>query len=138
MNTIDSRFIRSSRYLCLAAALLCTSGCETISAGSILMGCAFRSSLEIEPQTLPDAQVGVPYRAMINIAGTPGGPVAYIDVQLLPQGLRFDYQDRQSHGQLVGTPQEAGSISVKVSAGTFGTMCAGKSVSRELTLHVAN
>lgn len=130
-------FIQAARCLGLAAALSGIAGCEIFSAGSILMGCAFRSSPHIEPRTLPEARIGVPYRVTLEVVGA-GAPVASMAVSSLPSGLQFEYGDRESQGYLEGTPREAGSFSVTASAGTLGTMCVGQSVHQAFELNVTD
>ena len=58
------------------------------------------------------------------------------DAYALPEGLEVEHQDRDSHGLITGTPLKSGTYEVLISAGTYGTQCAGRRASRAYRLEV--
>lgn len=121
--------------LCLALPL---AGCEALMFGSVAASCSTQATPELLPESLPIAKVGVPYNVPLEVIKT-SSPVHGIyasDKLPLPQGLRIEHQDRDSHGLITGTPAKAGSYQVQMSAGTYGTQCTGLRASRVYTLEV--
>lgn len=127
--------IPAKRLIALLAITALLGGCQAIAAVSTLTGCAFRSAPEIQPGSLPDAHVGTPYTATINVTQH-NAPVAGIGATGLPEGMELNHENRESHAELIGTPVRAGDYKIQVSAGTYGTMCAGQQAEREISLKV--
>lgn len=126
------------RSLLIAFLTLSLTGCETAMLGSVAANCALRTAPTLLPETLPTGQVGKPYRVALEVIDAPA-PVHGIyvsDAQPLPEGLRIEHQDRDNHGLIVGTPTRVGVYEVHLSAGTYGTQCAGLRARRIYTLHV--
>ncbi len=126
------------RSLLAAFLTLSLAGCETTMLGSVAASCALRTEPTLLPETLPTAQVGKQYRVALEVTDAPA-PVHGIyasDTQPLPEGLRIEHQNRDSYGFIVGTPTRAGFYEVQLSAGTYGTQCAGLRARRIYTLHI--
>lgn len=122
--------------LCLTVPL---AGCEAIMFGNVVMNCAIRSEPILLPDSLPAATVGMPYNVPIEVIKTtsPVHGIYVSDKSPLPEGLRVEHQNRDSHGLITGTPVKAGVYEVHMSAGTYGTQCVGLRASRIYTLEVA-
>ncbi|MGK8440264.1 putative Ig domain-containing protein [Ectopseudomonas hydrolytica] len=122
--------------LCLATPL---AGCEALMFGNIVASCAARPNPVMLPESLPIAKVGQPYNVPLEVIDI-STPVYGIYVSKkfhLPDGLRVEHVDRDSHGLITGTPVKAGTYEVHLSAGTYGTQCAGQTASRVYHLEVA-
>lgn len=114
------------------------AGCEALVLGSVAASCSTQATPELLPERLPIAKVGVPYNVPLEVIRT-SSPVHGIyasDKHPLPEGLRIEHQDRDSHGFITGTPVKAGSYQLQMSAGTYGTQCTGLRASRVYTLKV--
>ncbi|MDX1725645.1 MAG: putative Ig domain-containing protein [Pseudomonas sp.] len=121
--------------LCLALPL---AGCEAGIFANTLTSCAMQPEPELLPESLPVAVAGEPYSVQLEVINT-SAPVHGIyvsDTNALPEGLWVEHQDRDSHGLITGTPVKAGTYEVHVSAGTYGTQCAGLRASRVYRLEV--
>lgn len=115
------------------------AGCEAVMSGGVIGSCAMRPEPTLLPETLPAAKVGDPYSAQLSVTNT-SSPVHGIyvsDTHPLPDGLRIEHQDREPSGLINGTPIKAGTYEVHISAGTYGTQCAGLRARRVYTLEVA-
>lgn len=122
--------------LCLTLQL---AGCEAVMFGNVVASCSMRSEPTLLPETLPAAKVGTPYSVKLQAINT-SSPVHGIyvsDMHPLPEGLRIEHQDRNSEGLIIGTPIKTGTYEVHISAGTYGTQCAGLRARRVYTLEVA-
>lgn len=107
--------------------------------GGVVGSCAMRPEPILLPEALPVGQVGVPYSVQLSVNNT-SSPVHGIyasDAHPLPAGLRIDHQDREPSGLISGTPVKAGAYEVHISAGTYGTQCAGLRARRVYTLEVS-
>lgn len=114
------------------------SGCEAIMLGNIMVSCATRPDPVMLPESLPVAKVGQPYNAPLEVVdtSTPVHGIYVSDKHPLPEGLRVEHENRSPHGLITGTPIKAGSYEVHMSAGTYGTQCAGLRARRVYTLEV--
>ena len=121
--------------LCLTVPL---AGCEAIMFGNVVMSCAIRSEPILLPDSLPAATVGMQYNVPIEVIKTtsPVHGIYVSDKSPLPGGLQVEHQNRDSHGLITGTPVKAGVYEVQMSAGTYGTQCAGRRPSRVYRLEV--
>lgn len=123
--------------LCLALPL---AGCEAVMFGNIVATCALQPPPKMLPESLPSAKVGQPYNVQLQVIDT-SSPVYGIYVSRefhLPEGLRVEHADRDSHGLITGIPTKPGIYEVHMSAGTYGTQCAGKIANRVYQFEVTN
>lgn len=121
--------------LCMAIPL---TGCEVLILGNVVVGCAIRPAPELLPNELPAAVAGVPYRIRIDVinASTPMSQLLVAPGKPLPNGLELAHTERDKHGEIRGTPTEAGRYNVLVYGSTYGTQCAGQDVEKLYTLQV--
>lgn len=121
--------------LCMAIPL---TGCEVLMLGNVVAGCALRPNPELLPNALPAAAVGVPYSIRIDVinASTPVSTLQVAPSKPLPDGLELTHTEREKHGEIRGTPTEAGRYNVLVYGSTYGTQCAGQDVEKLYTLQV--
>lgn len=121
--------------LCLTVPL---AGCEAIMFGNVVVNCAVRSEPILLPDSLPVAIVGKPYSVPLEVLKTtsPVHGIYVSDNSPLPEGLRVEHQNRDSHGLITGTPVKSGVYEVQISAGTYGTQCVGLGASRVYRLEV--
>lgn len=127
------------KALCIIGFTLQLAGCEAVMSGGLISSCAMRPEPTLLPEALPAAKVGVPYSVQLSVINT-SSPVHGIyasDAYPLPGGLRIDHQDRGPSGFISGTPIKTGAYEVHISAGTYGTQCAGLRARRVYTLEVA-
>ena len=108
-----------------------------------LTGC-FCDRVEVRPKTLPNATLGTPYYAKIEVfGGHANRRHFYYDIQpeksgleLSPRGLgtkRVSYNDFE----VKGTPKVTGTISIELSGTTYGTnTCPGKDFKKVYTIKV--
>ena len=108
-----------------------------------LTGC-FCDRVEVRPKTLPNATLGTPYYAKIEVFG--GHAIRhdfYYDIQpeksgleLSPRGLGTKYVSFNDL-KVKGTPKVAGAITIKLSGTTYGTMtCRGNKFNKTYTIKV--
>ena len=109
-----------------------------------LTGCFCMQKMEVRPKSLPNAKLGNPYYAKIKVAG---GVVideffAYhikpekSGLELSPRGLGTEYVS-YNNLEVKGTPKVAGTITIELSGGTYGTnTCPGKHYDRVYTIKV--
>ena len=113
----------------VVALALATFSCSlfTISSKS--------DALQFSPDTLPDGQVGQAYKVIISLSNqrTPAFNMG-ASQDRLPPGLTgtFD-QDKQTY-TLEGTPNQAGTFSLTISALCYGTNVSGQSGEKEYKL----
>lgn len=93
--------------------------------------------LEIEPASLPDAQVGVMYETEIRITQnvTPVGAME-ITQGSLPAGLEFVFMDGEDFARLSGIPEEAGTFTFTFFAWCYGTQVSGQTLEKEFQIVV--
>lgn len=106
--------------------------------GNLIVSCAIRPEPVLLPDNLPAATVGVPYNVRLEVinTSTPVRGIYVSDTYALPEGLWVEQQDHDVQGRITGTPLKAGTYEVRVSAGTYGTQCAGLRASRVYRLKV--
>lgn len=92
--------------------------------------------LKIEPDSLPNAQIGVDYQVEIRVSDnvTPVAHV-YISEGALPVGLEL-LLDHDEGIQISGTPEQAGTFTFVVFITCHGTMVGGQTGAIEYTLVV--
>ena len=110
---------------------------------SVLTGC-FCDRVEVRPKTLPNASLGNPYYAKIEIFG--GVAIdRHFSYHIKPEksGLELSPTDfgteyvSYNDLEVKGTPKVAGTITIELSGGTYGTnTCPGKRYDRVYTIKV--
>ena len=99
---------------------------------------------EVRPKTLPNATLGNPYYAKIEVfGGHANRRHFYYDIQpeksgleLSPRGLGTKYVT-YNHLEVKGTPKVTGTITIKLYGGTYGTMsCPGRDFKKTYTIKV--
>ena len=99
---------------------------------------------EVRPKTLPNATLGTPYYAKIEVFGGVAidSRFGYIiqpeksGLELSPRGLGTEYVT-YNHLELKGTPKVAGTITIKLYGTTYGTnTCVGKRYNKVYTIKV--
>ena len=111
---------------------------------TFLTGCFCTQKVEVLPEFLPNATLGIPYYAKIEVFG--GHAIRhdfYYDIQpeksgleLSPRGLGTKYVSYNDL-EVKGTPKVAGTITIELSGGTYGTnTCPGKHYDRVYTIKV--
>lgn len=94
--------------------------------------------LKFDPDTLPDAQVGVPYEVDIHVTQnrTPVGDFSISD-GALPAGLELKKADEvEDTAWIIGIPDEAGTFTFKISVWCYGTNVSGQTGEREYSIVV--
>jgi hypothetical protein len=103
----------------------------------VLLAACGRPALTFAPDRLPDATVGQPYHATIEVSGGET-PVGNVSAAPLPLGLTLAY-DKTSDGKasIEGTPTMAGRTSITVDAWCCGTNRTGQTGKHvyELVVH---
>ena len=108
-----------------------------------LTGC-FCDRVEVRPKTLPNATLGTPYYAKIEVFG--GHAIRhdfYYDIQpeksgleLSPRGLGTKYVSYNDL-EVKGTPKVAGTITIELSGVTYGDLlCPGTDYKKVYTIKV--
>ena len=109
-----------------------------------LAGCFCMEKMEVRPKSLPNAILGTPYYAKIEVfGGYTDQDNFYYDIQpeksgleLSPRGLGTKYVT-YNHLEVKGTPKVTGTITIKLSGGTYGTMtCPGRDFKKIYTIKV--
>ena len=110
---------------------------------TVLTGClCFKP--EVRPKTLPNATLGNPYFAKLEVFGGHANRhhFNYIiqpeksGLELSPKGLGTEYVT-YNHLELKGTPKVAGTITIKLFGTTYGTnTCVGKRYNKVYTIKV--
>jgi hypothetical protein len=97
-----------------------------------------RGPLKFTPLTLPNAKVGVPYEARIEVTQnvTPVGEFM-VDLETLPPGLVLN-MDEADHdiAKITGVPEKAGTYTFRIDVWCYGTMVNGQMGSQEYTIVV--
>jgi hypothetical protein len=91
--------------------------------------------LQFAPDTLPDGQVGQAYKVVINLSNqrTPAFNMG-AGKDRLPPGLTGAFDQEKQTYTLEGTPTQAGTFSLMVSALCYGTNVSGQSGEKEYRL----
>jgi hypothetical protein len=103
----------------------------------VLLAACGRPALTFAPHNLPDATVGQPYHATIEVSGGET-PVGNVSAAPLPPGLTLAYdKSRDGHASIDGTPTTAGRTSITVDAWCYGTNRVGQTGKHvyELVVH---
>ena len=106
-----------------------------------LTGC-FCDRVEVRPKTLPNAKLGAPYYAEIDINIRVIKRHFYYQIEPENSGLELSPTDFGTHVsfndlKVKGTPKVAGAITIKLSGTTYGTMsCRGKKFNKTYTIKV--
>ena len=110
---------------------------------TVLTGCLCYKP-EVRPKTLPNASLGNPYFAKIQVfGGHANRHDFYYDIQPEKSGLELSPTDfgteyvSYNDLEVKGTPKVAGAIIIKLSGATYGTMsCPGKDFKKVYTIKV--
>jgi hypothetical protein len=95
--------------------------------------------LKIEPDSMPNGQIGVEYVSEILISDnvTPINSV-FISDGALPAGLELAFVDGEDGAKISGMPVEAGTFTFTIFVSCKGTMVAGQTGEKEYTIIVEN
>ena len=110
---------------------------------SVLTGC-FCDRVEVRPKTLPNAILGTPYYAKIEVfGGHANRHDFYYDIQPEKSGLELSPTDfgteyvSYNDFEVKGTPKVTGTIRIELSGTTYGTnTCPGKDFKKVYTIKV--
>ncbi|MEW6403269.1 MAG: Ig domain-containing protein, partial [Chloroflexota bacterium] len=97
-----------------------------------------RGPLKFDPQSLPDAQVGVPYEVEIRVSEnvTPVGDFS-VEPNTLPPGLELAIvEEVEDTARITGIPEEPGTYTFTISAWCYGTNVSGQTGEKEYTIVV--
>lgn len=94
-----------------------------------------RPLLEIGPDTLPEAEAGMPYEVLIQVSKNET-PVNGVDISQggLPHGLEIKFEDGSNSALISGIPQESGTYHFTVHVWCVGTNTGGQMGDKEYTL----
>jgi hypothetical protein len=93
--------------------------------------------LVFSPDNFPDGKVGEFYTTTITVSEnlTPVFEISVPD-ESLPRGLQLIYQEPQKFAVISGTPEEAGTTSISVTAKCFGTNSPGQVGEKEYSIEI--
>lgn len=94
--------------------------------------------LKFDPDTLPDAQVGVPYEIEIHVTQnrTPVGNFSF-SKDALPKGLKLEkVEGVEDTATITGVPEEAGTFKFKISVWCYGTNVSGQTGEQQYSIVV--
>ena len=109
---------------------------------TVLTGCFCMQKMEVRPKTLPNAKLGNPYYAKIEVFG---GIVIdeFFTYHIKParSGLElsssyFTPNSSYNYLKVEGIPKVTGTITIKFSGLTYGTMCPGVEFDKTYTIKV--
>ena len=111
---------------------------------TVLSGCFCMEKMEVRPKSLPNATLGNPYYAKIEVfGGHANRHDFYYDIQPEKSGLELSPTDfgteyvSYNDLEVKGTPKVAGTITIELSGGTYGTMsCPGRDFKKVYTIKV--
>jgi hypothetical protein len=106
---------------------------------SLIACTASHGALDFSPDRLPNASVGQPFQAIIQVTNndTPVGDM-YVSSGTLPPGMTLNFErNSASAGSLAGTPTTAGTYVLTVSAWCLGTNVSGQSGQQSYSLVVS-
>ena len=107
-----------------------------------LTGCFCTQKVEVLPKSLPNATLGAPYYAEIDINLRVIQHIFHYKIEPENSGLELSPTDFGTHVsfndlKVKGTPKVAGAITIKLSGTTYGTMsCRGKKFNKTYTIKV--
>ena len=92
-------------------------------------------TLQFSPDTLPDGQVGQAYKVVISLSNqrTPAFNMG-AGIDRLPAGLKGTFDQAKQTYTLEGTPTQAGTFPLSISALCYGTNVSGQSGEKEYRL----
>ena len=111
---------------------------------TVLTGCFCMEKREVRPKSLPNATLGNPYYAKIEVFGGVVIDRSFFyhikpeksGLELSPRGLGTKYVS-YNNLEVKGTPKVAGTITIELFGGTYGTnTCPGKRYDRVYTIKV--
>jgi len=108
----------------------------------LLTGCFCTQKVEVLPKSLPNAKLGAPYYAEIDINIRVIKRHFYYQIEPENSGLELSPTDFGTHVsfndlKVKGTPKVAtGTITIKFSGLTYGTMCPGVEFDKTYTIKV--
>lgn len=96
-----------------------------------------RPELVFTPDTLPDAEAGVPYEVTIQISQneTPVGDFQIVR-ENCPDGLTYEFVEGEDNARIFGVIRKSGTYKFKVSVWCYGTNVSGQTGEKEYTLVV--
>ena len=111
---------------------------------TVLSGCFCMEKMEVRPKSLPNAILGTPYYAKIEVfGGHANRRHFYYDIQPEKSGLELSPTDfgteyvSYNDLEVKGTPKVSGIISIELSGRTYGTMsCRGNKFNKTYTIKV--
>ena len=109
---------------------------------TFLTGCFCTQKVEVLPEFLPNATLGIPYYAKIDINIRVIKRHFYYQIEPENSGLELSPTDFGTHVsfndlKVKGTPKVAGAITIKLSGATYGTMsCPGRDFKKVYTIKV--
>ena len=111
---------------------------------TVLTGCFCTQKVEVLPKSLPNATLGNPYYAKIEVfGGHANRHDFYYDIQPEKSGLELSPTDfgteyvSYNDLEVKGTPKVTGTITIKLFGGTYGTMsCPGRDFKKVYTIKV--
>ncbi len=131
MSRPGESFVKINRFGMVIAALLIlifTISCFRLSV---------RGPLKFAPETLPGAQLGVPYEAKVTISQnvTPAGEFSLSEGSL-PKGLALEKVEGEDAARIYGIPEETGAFKFKVFVWCYGTNVSGQTGEQGYTIEV--
>ncbi|MGE7955240.1 hypothetical protein ACQKQA_01365 [Pseudomonas sp. NPDC089530] len=116
------------------ALSLMLSGCGL----GFVPGCYTRPDLVMQPEALPSAVVGQPFRVKLKVVGadTPLTGFYIHPDHPLPDGLELSYQKRADYALITGKPLTPGTYTFNAYASSYGTQCPGQKAQRTYRLKV--
>ncbi|MBI5351879.1 MAG: hypothetical protein HZB50_04505 [Chloroflexi bacterium] len=108
-----------------------------LSASALACFQTSKPALVFSPDTLPDAEAGVPYEVIIQISQneTPVGGFQ-ISEGGLPNGLAYEYVEGEDTARIYGVVRESGTYKFKISVWCYGTNTSGQDGEKEYILEV--
>lgn len=96
-----------------------------------------RPALKFSPDTLPGAQVGIPYEVEIKVTDNITPVFRFlVSERTLPKGLTLEQKEHEDVARIFGTPEEAGTFTFKVEALCYGTNVSGQTGEKQYTIVV--
>ena len=108
---------------------------------TFLTGCFCTQKVEVLPKSLPNATLGAPYYAEIDINLRVIQHLFHYKIEPENSGLELSPTDFGTHVsfndlKVKGTPKVAGKITIKLAGLTYGTMCPGSKFIKTYTIKV--
>jgi len=106
-----------------------------LSASALACFQTSKPNLVFSPDTLPDAEAGVPYEVIIQISQneSPVGGFKILEGGL-PNGLAYEFVEGEDSARIYGVVRESGTYKFKVSVWCYGTNSSGQEGEKEYTL----